>query len=156
MTLCLHAWMHHIKILRLRANNACMDAIDRMSASTSQVRGQSCLSSSGPAGGVADSVAKWVFRQDLAPERLKEILLLHKRRSGAEADGGEMEEHRGGGKEGHGEEKEKEKEEEVSPEDSDRTAGNGFSAARQMASQRGGRTHTWSDRKSRLSSRTRH
>uniref|UniRef100_A0A8C5A1Z5 RAB3 GTPase activating protein subunit 2 (non-catalytic) n=1 Tax=Gadus morhua TaxID=8049 RepID=A0A8C5A1Z5_GADMO len=30
----------------------------------------------GGRGGVADSVAKWVFRQNLAPERLKEILLL--------------------------------------------------------------------------------
>ncbi|CAL8271744.1 unnamed protein product [Merluccius merluccius] len=53
----------------------------------------------GGRGGVADSVAKWVFRQDLAPERLKEILLLHKKRSKVETEGGDREkeeEHRRG------------------------------------------------------------
>ncbi|KAJ3613339.1 hypothetical protein NHX12_019589 [Muraenolepis orangiensis] len=40
-----------------------------------------------PLGGVADSVAKWVFRQDMAPERLKEILLLHKKRCRLETEG---------------------------------------------------------------------
>lgn len=33
-------------------------------------------------GGIADSVAKWVFRHNLAPERLKEI--LQKREDGAD------------------------------------------------------------------------
>ena len=76
------------------------------------------------AGGVADSVAKWVFRQNLAPERLKEILLLHER-SSEETEGGEkedQEEHRRGG-----ERKEEEEEKKDSPEDLDRTAGNSFS-----------------------------
>lgn len=35
-------------------------------------------------GGIADSVAKWVFRQDLAPERLKDML---QRRGEAESTG---------------------------------------------------------------------
>ncbi|XP_056446466.1 rab3 GTPase-activating protein non-catalytic subunit isoform X2 [Gadus chalcogrammus] len=74
----------------------------------------------GGRGGVADSVAKWVFRQNLAPERLKEILLLHKRGSREETEGGEKEEqqeHRRGGQT-----KEKEEEKKDSPEDLDRTA----------------------------------
>ncbi|KAM4625100.1 rab3 GTPase-activating protein non-catalytic subunit isoform 2-T2 [Polymixia lowei] len=47
----------------------------------------------GGRGGIADSVAKWVFRQDLAPERLKEILQRRQEREGdhnnSEQPGGE-------------------------------------------------------------------
>ena len=73
-------------------------------------------------------MAKWVFRQNLAPERLKEILLLHKRGSREETEGREKEEqqeHRRGR-----ETKEKEEEEKDSPEDLDRTAGDSFPADR--------------------------
>uniref|UniRef100_A0A667Y7Q3 RAB3 GTPase activating protein subunit 2 (non-catalytic) n=1 Tax=Myripristis murdjan TaxID=586833 RepID=A0A667Y7Q3_9TELE len=36
----------------------------------------------GGRGGIADSIAKWVFRQDLAPERLKEILQRREEKEG--------------------------------------------------------------------------
>uniref|UniRef100_A0A8C2XCZ3 RAB3 GTPase activating protein subunit 2 (non-catalytic) n=1 Tax=Cyclopterus lumpus TaxID=8103 RepID=A0A8C2XCZ3_CYCLU len=64
----------------------------------------------GGTGGIADSVSKWVFRHNLAPERLKEIL---QKREDKEA--GDQLEQRAGG-EGN------EQEEEESPEDTDRTA----------------------------------
>ncbi|XP_056282047.1 rab3 GTPase-activating protein non-catalytic subunit isoform X2 [Pseudoliparis swirei] len=68
----------------------------------------------GGTGGIADSVSKWVFRHNLAPERLKEIL---QKREDKEADD-QPEQRAGGG----GGEKEKEEEEKESPEVSDRTA----------------------------------
>ena len=55
-------------------------------------------------GGIADSVSKWVFRQNLAPERLKEILL--KKEDKEEDDkleqkaGDEVKEHEGKSQEG--------------------------------------------------------
>ncbi|CAN9502010.1 unnamed protein product [Ophioblennius macclurei] len=61
----------------------------------------------GGTGGIADSVSKWVFRQNMTPERLKEI--LQKRESDDDGGGG------GGGGEG---EREREREEDGS----DRTA----------------------------------
>ncbi|KAM8736631.1 rab3 GTPase-activating protein non-catalytic subunit isoform 1-T1 [Acanthopagrus schlegelii] len=58
----------------------------------------------GGTGGIADSVSKWVFRQNLAPERLKEILL--KKEDKEEDDkleqkaGDEVKEHEGKSQEG--------------------------------------------------------
>lgn len=60
-------------------------------------------------GGITDNVSKWVFRQNLAPERLKEIL---QKREDKEA-GDKLEQKAGE----EGNEKEK------SQEDTDRTAG---------------------------------
>lgn len=63
----------------------------------------------GGTGGIADSVSKWVFRHNLAPERLKEILQKREDKEGDET----LEQKAGG----EGNEKE-----EKSQEDSDRTA----------------------------------
>ncbi|XP_037602509.1 rab3 GTPase-activating protein non-catalytic subunit isoform X4 [Sebastes umbrosus] len=63
----------------------------------------------GGTGGIADSISKWVFRHNLAPERLKEILQKRKDKEGDET----LEQKAGG----EGNEKE-----EKSQEDSDRTA----------------------------------
>nr|XP_033498150.1 rab3 GTPase-activating protein non-catalytic subunit isoform X2 [Epinephelus lanceolatus] len=63
----------------------------------------------GGTGGIADSVSKWVFRHNLAPERLKEIL---QKKEDKEAD--EKQEHTAGG--------EGKEQEEKSQEDTDRTA----------------------------------
>ncbi|XP_068436295.1 rab3 GTPase-activating protein non-catalytic subunit isoform X2 [Clinocottus analis] len=63
----------------------------------------------GGTGGIADSVSKWVFRRDLAPERLKEIL---QKREDKEADD---QPEQGAGEEGK-------EPEEKGPEDTDRTA----------------------------------
>lgn len=60
-------------------------------------------------GGIADSVSKWVFRQDISPERLKEIL---QKRGNKEAD--DNVEQR---------DEEERHEQEKSQEDTDRTAG---------------------------------
>uniref|UniRef100_A0A3Q4NBM5 RAB3 GTPase activating protein subunit 2 (non-catalytic) n=1 Tax=Neolamprologus brichardi TaxID=32507 RepID=A0A3Q4NBM5_NEOBR len=62
----------------------------------------------GGTGGIADSVSKWVFRQDISPERLKEIL---QKRENKEAD--DNVEQR---------DKEERHEKEKSQEDTDRTA----------------------------------
>ncbi|XP_029937881.1 rab3 GTPase-activating protein non-catalytic subunit isoform X2 [Myripristis murdjan] len=70
----------------------------------------------GGRGGIADSIAKWVFRQDLAPERLKEILQRREEKEGD--DNSEQSEQRragGGGKEGQEENEKKQ-------EDADNTA----------------------------------
>ncbi|XP_029973115.1 rab3 GTPase-activating protein non-catalytic subunit isoform X2 [Salarias fasciatus] len=64
----------------------------------------------GGTGGIADSVSKWVFRQNMSPERLKEILQT---REGEEA--GDRQEQRGGGGGGGGEgDEEKEKSQDTS------------------------------------------
>ncbi|XP_017287238.1 rab3 GTPase-activating protein non-catalytic subunit isoform X2 [Kryptolebias marmoratus] len=62
----------------------------------------------GGTGGIADSVSKWVFRQSMAPERLKEIL----QRKEAEGADEKPEQNEG----------EEETEEKTSQEDADRTA----------------------------------
>ncbi|XP_078145700.1 rab3 GTPase-activating protein non-catalytic subunit isoform X1 [Centroberyx gerrardi] len=58
----------------------------------------------GGRGGMADSIAKWVFRQDMAPERLKEILQRREVKEGEDSSE-QPEQRRGGG----GEKKEKER-----------------------------------------------
>ncbi|XP_056151672.1 rab3 GTPase-activating protein non-catalytic subunit isoform X2 [Lampris incognitus] len=67
----------------------------------------------GGRGGIADSVSKWVFRQDLAPERLKEILQTKKEKGGE--DGSKQQEEGGG-------EEEEEKERNQEDTDPNRTA----------------------------------
>lgn len=61
-------------------------------------------------GGIADSVSKWVFRHNLAPERLKEIL---QKKEDKDADD-KLEQTTG---------EEQKEQEEKSQEDADRTAG---------------------------------
>lgn len=61
-------------------------------------------------GGVADSVSKWVFRQDIPPERLKEILQMRENQEGDD-------------KVEQREEAERIDEKEKSQKDTDRTAG---------------------------------
>lgn len=61
-------------------------------------------------GGIADSVSKWVFRHDLAPERLKDLLQKKEDREGDDGRPEQM-----AGEEG--------KEKDETKEDTDRTAG---------------------------------
>lgn len=61
-------------------------------------------------GGIADNVAKWVFRQNLAPQRLKEIL------QETEDKDKDVELGQTSGEEGNDEKEQR-------PEDTDRTAG---------------------------------
>ena len=91
-------------------------------------------------------MAKWVFRQNLTPERLKDILLLHKRGSRAETEGGEKEEQEEHGR--GGERKEEEERKKDSLEEEDRTAGDSFSADRRTQTDIGsdGETDIGSDR----------